>query len=212
MARLRPRRGCAGRRAADGVGGSDPRAAGAVPVHRDTHHHRQQDRTGRHQRHQRCEKPGNPRLVYAAPRQPQACVVVAELGWALSAGTVAGPYLSYSSVDINVTYLVGPSSLLPPFGGPSYPECKQLSDSMAILGYNVRALHLQIESKCKRMSPRPPHAHESPTTLSHWLCTIYPCNFLRIKCLLWLELHHEQMHAGVASLDRRPVVNTSAAI
>ena len=55
----------------------------------------------------------------------------------MRAGTVPAPYLNYTSVDINVTYLVSPASLLPPFGGPSRPECQQLSDSMDILGYKV---------------------------------------------------------------------------
>ena len=46
-------------------------------------------------------------------------------------------YLNYSSVDINITYMASPASLLLPFGGPSRLEEEQLSDSMAILGYKV---------------------------------------------------------------------------
>ena len=47
-------------------------------------------------------------------------------------------YLNFSSVDINITSMVSPASVFLPFGAASGPEAEQLSDSMKLLGYEVR--------------------------------------------------------------------------
>ena len=74
--------------------------------------------------------------VHKAQRRGSACV---SWGDATSAGTVPAAYRNFSSVDINITSMVSPSSVLLPFGAASGPEAEQLADSMKLLGYEVRA-------------------------------------------------------------------------
>ncbi len=61
-----------------------------------------------------------------------------QYGLCTSAGTVPVAYSNFSSVDINITTMVTTSSVLLPFGAASGPAAQQLSDSMNLLGYEVR--------------------------------------------------------------------------